>query len=125
MPISFFITGTDAKPSKRRPPHNRLQLFRELENHERRLNTSSIWNGSSQIHLETLDSCLPDDTAPDADLLRGGCAECFSNLEDIDEFIPASVEDAMSAANTPPRFSSPSLNEPTPKKKESRAFDLF
>ena len=126
VPMSFFIAGTDIKPSTtRRPPYNRLQLFTELENHERRLGTASIWNGSSRMHLETLDSCLPDASAPDSDLVRGGSFDCFSNLEDIDDFVPASVEDAMSAANTPPRFSSPSLHDHANKKKESDAVDLF
>ena len=125
--MSFFTAGTELKASNKRSPHSRLELFRKLENHETcpflTAGVSSLWNGSSTLHLEALDSRIPDDSAPDADLMQSSIG--LSNLDDIDEFVPASVEDTMSAANTPPRFSSPCVNEMPTQTKRSAAFDLF
>jgi hypothetical protein len=124
VPMSFFTAGTDIKLPNKRTPQNRLTLFKKLENHGNSPFVpvaSSIWNGSSRSQLEALDSSVPDDSAPDADLMQG--SESISNVEDMDEFV--SVEDSLSAANTPPRFSSPSVNDKSPKTKGSAAFDLF
>ncbi len=85
---------------------------------------SSLWNGSSRSHLEDLDSRFPDDdSASDADLMRA--SDGSPNLDDSDDLVSGSVEDVMSAANTPPRFSSPSVNDVLAKTKGSAAFDLF
>jgi hypothetical protein len=125
VPMAFFTNGTDIKlPSNKRTLQTRLPMFRKLENHKNSPfvpAASSIWNGSSRSQLEALDSCVPDDSAPDADLIQG--SESISNLEDLDEFV--SVEDSLSAANTPPRFSSPIVNDKPSKTKGSAAFDLF
>ena len=125
--MSFFTAGTELKASNKRSPHSRLELFRQLQNHETcpfpTSGVSSLWNGSSTLHLEALDSRIPDDSVPDADLMQGSVG--LSNLDDIDEFVSASVEDAMSAANTPPRFSSPCVNDMPTQTKRSAAFDLF
>jgi hypothetical protein len=124
--MSFFTAGTDIKLSNKRSPKNRLNLFREIENHNFCpfiTGASSLWNGSSRSHLEDLDSRFPDDSASDADLMRG--SDASPNLDDSDDLVSGSVEDVMSAANTPPRFSSPSVNDVLTKTKGSAAFDLF
>ena len=129
VPISFFTAGTDLKASNKRSPHNRLKLFKGLENHETcpflTAGVSPLWHGSSRSHLEAIDSGIPEDSAPDADLVQD--SDGLSNLDDIDEFVSASAEDNMSAANTPPRFSSPCVNDMPTKTKgaAAAAFDLF
>jgi hypothetical protein len=101
-------------------------LFRNLERNETSPDTSfaSLWNGSSRSHLESLDRRIPDLSACDADLVQG--SEGPSSIsDDMDEFVAASAEDCMSAANTPPRFSSPCVSDMPSKTKSSTAFDLF
>jgi hypothetical protein len=127
VPMTFFTAGTDIKPSNRRPPHNRLKLFVGLEHHETCplvTPVSSLWNGSSRSHLEALDRCIPDQSVHDADLIQG-INGLPSNLDEMDEFVGASAEDCLSAANTPPRFSSPCQSDKPSKAKSSAAFDLF
>jgi hypothetical protein len=126
VPMTFFTSGTDIKPSNRRPQHNRLKLFRELERQETcpRAAPASLWDGSSRSHLEALDRRIPDHSAHDTDLI-GVSEGSPSILDDIEEFVGNSAEDCMSAANTPPRFSSPCLVDKPSKTKVSSAFDLF
>jgi hypothetical protein len=126
VPMSFFTSGTDLKLSNKRLPYNRLKLFREIESHNfcpSVMPASSLWNGSSRSHLEDLDSRFPDDSASDADLMRA--SDGSPNFDESDDLVSGSVEDVMSAANTPPRFSSPSVNDVLTKTKGSAAFDLF
>jgi hypothetical protein len=101
--MSFFTIGMDTKPASSRLPRSRLKLFTQLEHQgaHSQQGDSSLWNGSSRMHLEALDSHIPDDSVSDADLLSGQEAP---NIDDMDELVPSSFEESMSAANTLPDF---------------------